>query len=540
MKENFFVIDSEELEQVPSWLYGMAFDGKSIVTDIATFDDKTYLKYSGSFIAIRKSDNNIRIYQDGNGTYGIFLYKEDGYFALSNSFMLLFEYLHFTKGKNLDIDHGYACHFLTIPMCSIAYTSTLCKQIKILPPNVEVEIRVAEKIITTKFIPDAEKIDIYSEEALALVDAWISKWASFMQNLQSQNVPFTIDVSGGFDSRLSLSLALAADIDRSKVNFYSAVGYSVKDDLPIAEALAEKLKFSLNACVYKGGWSSLPAADSWNLSMLTQLGTHHTPYFRDATYSPSRFRFSGQGGETIRNHWYVTPSYFEECMVACDISEKNLSLSGIEFLWGELARLDRVYKGNSGDKYKALVHRLYEVGRARYHFGRYFVSAQIVNLMLFAPLYDMSLRRINCVSHGNVDHDLLMALILTRIDEKLVDVKFNDGKSIAKDCIRRAIEINKKKRLTIQSNSFSIPQDVIKYIPDSSYAQKQESPEERLKRLLVHTNVSNIVARCFGKEFNESIANKLAKSGQFSVQEAFKILAVAKIVEPASSVLISS
>lgn len=103
-------------------------------------------------------------------------------------------------------------------MCSIAYSSTLCSQINILPANSEINIYVDKRtcyINTNKIL--LPNLDIYSEEALELIDHWINKWASLIQNLQLQNLFTEIDVTGGFDSRITLSLALTSDIDLEDV-----------------------------------------------------------------------------------------------------------------------------------------------------------------------------------------------------------------------------------------------------------------------------------------------------------------------------------
>ena len=49
----------------------------------------------GAYIMIKKNEEEIRISQDYFGSFGLYLYenKNKDYFALSNSFLLLEEYL---------------------------------------------------------------------------------------------------------------------------------------------------------------------------------------------------------------------------------------------------------------------------------------------------------------------------------------------------------------------------------------------------------------------------------------------------------------
>ena len=537
MKENFFIIDSEMLEHVQPKMYGMAFDSKSFITDVSAFDETAYREYSGAFVAIKKTGDTIRIYQDANGTHGIYLYEDDSYFALSNSFMLLFEYLHFRKKKKLDLHYGYACHLLTIPMCSLAYTSTLCRQIRILPRSVEATIQLEKKALSTAALPVSPKVDIYSEEALAIIDRWISKWASLIQNLQAEDLFAEVDVTGGMDSRLTLALALAADVDREKINFYSAEKYHISDDYPLARALAAACGFTLNAGKCGGKYTPLTATDAWNLSVLTNLGIHHYPYYKNSAYSPSIFKFTGQGGETIRNHWYVEPHALERAMIGGDISQRNLSLSAVKFLWEELIALNQSRPAGHADGYRKLVHHLYDEGRARYHFGRNIMSWFMVNYMTLAPLLDPELRRVDCLSQGNLDHDLLMAVIMMRIDKRLVEIPFNDGKMFSADCISRAREINRKGTLRVESESVAIPRNVMTYVPDGSADETQEPPLERLKRLVLEADVRNPICEAFGTEVYDDSIEGFDRPGVHPEKDAFKVLAVARIANPAEPVL---
>ena len=539
MQENFFVIDADNLELVHEKMYGMAFDSKSFITDINAFDEKAYRDYSGAFVAVKRKDRDVRLYQDTNGTHGIYVYEEDSYFALSNSFLLLFEYLYFTKHKTLELNYGYACHLLTMPMCSLAYASTLCSQIRILPRDTEVAIDVATKSLAVQYLEKPPLIDIYSEEALLLVDRWISKWVSLIQNLQAQERFTEVDVTGGFDSRLTLSLVLAADVDRAKFNFKSGETYHVRDDYPISQKLGKDFGFALNAQNYSGKYVNVSAADGWNLSVLTNLGTHHYPYFQNSAYAPSYFKMTGRGGETIRNHWYVEPHSLEKAMIGGDVSKRNISLHAVKFLWHELIEVNKRHQGDNADSYKTLVHLLYNEGRARYHFGRNIASAHFINYIVLAPLIDPELRRIDCLSHGNTDYDLLIALIMMRIDKRLVEIPFNDGKMFAADCIRRASEINRKKKFVIQYESFSVPENAVTFRPDSTYDNNQELPLERLKRQILCPEVKSAISRAFGSELYDTCVSGFDRQGVHPEQGAFKLLAVAKVAEPGAPVLMA-
>lgn len=539
MKEKFFIIDSDNLVDVCNNMYGIAFDRTKFILDINDFNENNYTNYSGAFLVIKKFKNFINIYQDANGAYGIYIYNSDKYFAISNSFIYLYEYLYFRKNKKLNINYDYACHFLTMPMCSIAYSSTLCSQIKIVPSNSIISIDIENKTFYIKanktLIPNS--IDIYSEEALDIIDRWINKWISLIHNLQHQNLFTEIDVTGGFDSRLVLALALASDIDLSKVNFYSSTNYPVKDDFFIANTLASEFKFSLNSNNYNYYQQYLSTVDSWNLSMMTNFASHHFPYFKTKTYLSSIFKFTGQGGETLRNYWYYEPYTFEKKIIDNDISKKNISLNAIKFLWEEITELNLRYNVDRKDKYKTLIHYLYNETRSRYHFGRSFISSHITNYILLAPLIDFDLRRINCISNNNTDHNLLFAIILTRLNKKLVEIPFNNNKIFTNNCIERATDINNKNKFIRRIVEFSIPRTVIQYIPDKEYDKFQEHPMDRLKQLALNGDIKKVISDLFGERYYTSSVEKFNSSCHHPEQDLFKIFTIAKIAAPSSPIL---
>ena len=97
VKENFFVIDSNNLEKVSSHMYGFTVSKKGILTDnyykkLGFYEEP---EPQGVYVLIRKMGEEIRIHQDFYGSFGLYLFedKETGYFAISNSFLLLEEYL---------------------------------------------------------------------------------------------------------------------------------------------------------------------------------------------------------------------------------------------------------------------------------------------------------------------------------------------------------------------------------------------------------------------------------------------------------------
>ena len=82
LNENFFIIDSNNIDHVCSKIYGF------IITDTGIFNNSNFKQYnniqlgsSGVYIIITRKKNSIEIYQDFNGSFGLHLYRNKEYFA---------------------------------------------------------------------------------------------------------------------------------------------------------------------------------------------------------------------------------------------------------------------------------------------------------------------------------------------------------------------------------------------------------------------------------------------------------------------------
>ena len=85
IQENFFIIDSHNLEKTQSKMYGYSVSKKGILTDnyyknLGYYEEPEPL---GTYIMIRKNDEEIRINQDYNGGFGLYIYenKTSGFFC---------------------------------------------------------------------------------------------------------------------------------------------------------------------------------------------------------------------------------------------------------------------------------------------------------------------------------------------------------------------------------------------------------------------------------------------------------------------------
>lgn len=127
--EEFFIIDSDNLNYIGNKLFGFLIDNEKIITS----NNISNITGEGTYIYIEDKNNEITIYQDFNGNYGLYIFQTNEYFAISNSFLKLVEYL---KNKyELTLNKDYANYFMTSGLNSTIYKETLVNEIEIIPRN---------------------------------------------------------------------------------------------------------------------------------------------------------------------------------------------------------------------------------------------------------------------------------------------------------------------------------------------------------------------------------------------------------------------
>lgn len=515
ISEEFFVIDSKTLESVKTQLYGFIVqkDGiyeneniKSINVD--NFDG------TGVFTYVKKNANQINIKQDFNGSFGLYLYKKDNYFAISNSLFKLIEYL--TPNFSLTLNEEYAYHMLTMDLCSHVYKRTMIQEIEVLDKDVEVCIDIPSKTITTKTINYEEKeYAIDTKKGLQILDEWQQKWTSIFNQIQVKTTQLNFDLSGGFDSRLICMLALCSGVNLSDVyvNSINDTLHTHAEDYKIASNIAKYYGFTLNKEKQINTRYNLNLKDILNIYFYTRFSSHKewSNSYNHYLYKPrmKEYYFSGAGGETIRSYWQFTPKEFiERYLVRANryskVAFKKVKEETIKILEKSF---DEIQKNT--DDYESnwdIVLELYRHTRSCFHFGSGAVGNYLVNHYELQPLLDPLLAKLKLNTEGCSDRNLLFAVILKRYCPTLLDFPFEGNRSIDQETLRYAEEINRKfpiENTTIESkNSFSLkPYDnSLIYL----FNKQQVLNEEEVER-----SISDIVLR---KQFKDEFVKYLDES----------------------------
>lgn len=132
--DNFFFFDSDTLDSVHSFFLGYTiYQGKEYNSNKRDVESVPCDAWEGCFIEVKKDVDKITIRQDFNGSWGIYTFKKDGYFAVSNSFWLL---LNKIKDRyQVTLNEDYAKSMFVFDLCSLSIRETLIREINLVPRN---------------------------------------------------------------------------------------------------------------------------------------------------------------------------------------------------------------------------------------------------------------------------------------------------------------------------------------------------------------------------------------------------------------------
>ena len=443
-KNQFFVIDSENLNTVKSRLYGFAVHEGEFVQNQDLKKDLNLAGGRGTFVYVKVDSNKITIEQDYNGCYGLFLFRDGDYFAISNSFWKLVE--HVGNAHSLSLNYDYANSFIQVNLASLAYRDTLANEIEMLPRNLFVSIDISSKKLTTNRLCFEEHVvDINSKKAFEILDNWFYLWTDLIRSIKSKTNNISTDLSGGFDSRLVFALFLGAGIDMNQVtiNSINDTKHTHADDYEIASAIAKHFGVKLNAGDIRSSKKAFKDLRTViNLSFYTKLGFHKQMYYKYNYYEKPIFAFTGCG--SVKNYPNKTASEYKNAIVMRAGGYDPLMKKSTETLVDSLySQFTEYYKVEDPDSKELPRHQYYDI-RCRNHFGKSTVEAYMSNAFDFTPLIDPELRKIKFSDSKCDDSMLLYSIMLARYCPDLLEFKFDSGRFIEKSTIEYAKKINEK------------------------------------------------------------------------------------------------
>lgn len=546
-EKEFFLIDSEHLDEVESHFYGFSVQASGIYEqENLTQTAVDNLDGCGAYLYVEREGGQIKIRQDFNGSWGIYLFRHGDYFALSSSFHRLLEYLKCRFPLTLDRD--YANQFLLGSLTSHAYSETAVKEIKLV--RKDAVLFIDEKTAKLRFeVPRCveESIALDSAEGIAVLDHWFDKWTTLFRNLEARTNNISTCLSGGFDSRITFLLMLCAGVDLSDIQVFSIHNtlHTHAEDYEIASEIADYYGFKLNNKDLDTQAIHYSLKDTLNVSFYTKLTTHKHMYFKTARFAEKRYIVSGAGGGVLRALWKQTGQSFmdQEARRARRFSpvlEQEMAASTRKIHEAAFQAVDETFGVQEEDS-TSYPARFYRLTRGRHHFGKEVVERLFCNDYALTPFLDPDIRSLKLETADCQDRNLLMALIYVRYCPSLLNFRIEGGRSISPETIAYARKLNETfPRSQVKADgkvdtSFSVvtrDERVLEALRNG----EDNSPistnmvKEYLKTAFDSCSFQKLFATCFDEEIYANAKKYAAEKDFHPMQECYAVIGITKVI----------
>lgn len=550
VEREFFIIDSEKLNDVKTHLYGY------MVQDTGIYEEKNITDYAvrrqegcGCYVYVEVKDGKITISQDFNGSWGVYIFRSGESFILSNSFFRLLEYV---KDKYpLTLDRDYANHIFTFTLASLAYDETPVKEIRLVDKDAVITIDVAKKSLDMSYIdyePDSYLLS--TKEGIDMLDKWFRRWTTIFRKIHEKSGQITVALSGGFDSRITFLLLLESGIDMNDVRVHSINDglHTHSEDYEIASSIADYYGFELNKDFDTGESLNYSLEDTLNIYFYIAGCFHKEFYIKLQKKSERQYVIPGAGGESVRAHWDISATDFLNQSLRWT-NRYDTGVSGemrdsveriIKSAYDAIGKKYNIEDPESID-YPLNMHR--EV-RCRSHFGKSSVEDYFANNILLSPLIDPTLRKLRLSDEECNDNNLLMTLMYVRYCPKLLEFKFEGGRSIDVGTIEHAKELNN--RFPIDADAWDIAGreakeqefslikvdgDVLDKLAYNNERIDGAVPNEYLKKVFDSVSFRKLFATRFDESIYGFAKRNAEKAKYYPLRECYSVISIAKVIE---------
>ncbi|MBD5518941.1 MAG: hypothetical protein HDR07_10840 [Lachnospiraceae bacterium] len=538
---SFFVITSENVCRITkSHIYGYCIVEDRCYKNCDLENEELNIeKGYGSYIYLHKTDTEIEVSGDENGSICIYLYKNDDYWAFSNSFWMLCDEV--TKEHQITLDENYAKHYMNVQMASLSARNTLANEIKIVPLYSIISIKEG-KLTIRKFSKEIFSHTIDSEESLSIIDKWIKDWMFLIDSLVQSGYPVTFDLTGGFDSRVVFALARAAKIDfeRENVRVFSIVPTTLGqrkhngEDYDIANKICSYYGIALNKKIEGFNLGKLTGKQSFNLAWHSRLAFHKQAQFVNCYHLDPVFYVGGRFGEPVRGKVRDIDTWLSYATSACFGAREFDIASYKEVIDSIGGKEDR---DNLLSRHVTLVN-FYKKTWSRTHYGLEGFQTSCINQYQINPLSDGRLLQIRPTFENNVGSDLIYAIIIMRICPELLDFPFAHGEQFSDETLALAEKINALKKSCL--NTVSVKREIdFSNLGDPQFKMSHDnsakSGEEILEELFQdEQNKSAFISR-FGiigeKVYEKALSDYRDDSIIFPVQRIVPIVAIMRMLQ---------
>ena len=529
-KDEFFIIDSNNLDSVKEKLYGFIVNNGNVIYD----DDIDELTGEGTYVFVETDESQISVYQDFNGSYGIYIYRDGENFAISNSFVFLVDYL---KNKyKLSLNEDFSKLLLSCGLCSMIHRETLVNEIECIPRNRIIHINKDTKSLTFEKIDYNEhSIDLNSKDALDILDKWFEKWIDIIRSLKDKTNNIQVDLSGGFDSRVISVLWLSANIDLNKIYIRSSTNKArYGEDYEIASQISEKFNFPLNRVFSTEVNYFKDIQTILNLSFFTKLGFHNQLNYRLGRTAEPVYYISGIAGETIREsrlYGGKTPEELKNYLSGnCKKRDESFEEPTKRIIQRTLDNLSEEF--NISDKNSIeLTNLVYPETKCRNHFGKLTVEEFLSNKIALTPSLDPDLHKLKVSSKECEDNHLLIALIILRYCPELLEFNIEGGRQFNPETLDYARKINAISPYVAKELEFVSGPDIVKNNSDNFTSFNWDIINNHLKDIFYSRKFQMEFMKYFSQKTYHYISNTIQNRTYFPMQNACAAFSVLKIIK---------
>ena len=449
VRKEFFLITADKLSEVQTHLYGYSIQADGIYQDDNLTESATKnLDGRGCYVYVEVRDGKITISQDLNGSWGIYFFRYGNYFALSNSFFRLLDHVKFLCP--LTPNRNYINYLLVNGLCSHSYSETAINEIFLLDRNALVTIDTATKILQIEPIDCKEHTrSLTSAEGMATLDRWFDLWCGILRGIASHTKFIAADLSGGFDSRLSLPIILHSGINLDTIKFNSTNDnlHTHAQDFAIASSIADHYGFKLNRQFPNQNSLNYTLTDIFNMIFYALQTVHKHPYAPLQKSVEKCYTVNGFAGETVRAYWYGSPTNFAASEIYGRSRQYSPALSRelsnsvkkiLESAFGNVCYKHGIKNFDS----PYITQYTYQETRCRHHFGKISLSRYFENNLSLSPTLDPELRTLRLDAPELPDPNLLMTLIFVRYEPQLLNFPVQGNRTIRPETLAFAQKLN--------------------------------------------------------------------------------------------------
>lgn len=436
-QNNLFFICSDNYRAFDNIFYGYAITNNRFIAGKQSLLDQVDIMDSGAFVQICNDDKQIKIIQNYFCGYGLFLYRKDKFWAVANSLLYLFEKID--KEYNYTINNDFRDLFIAHHSITPSVTETIINEITELAAGQYIVIdKETGSLTVLDESTDFFRFELFSRDALQLLDQWRSRYESLARTLLASNFKLKIDLSGGMDSRAAFSTVINLPLNNRNIRVHSATHHHhYSDDFKIASRIGQIYGFNLNNDLdIKTGHMS--DSDAVLKSLYAKMFTTDEIGYSNEYLLQPLFAFTGQGGEVVRQFDAADETAYLERINLPQMGKLNCNEGAKRLLKRVFSYLRSNYGAFCNDGQLLFIYTC-----AKHYHMRNTVESMFGNSWLISPLFDTCLLKINYVKQDLLGKNFLNTFIYDRYLPELDSLGFDKKRALDPIALKICQQVNK-------------------------------------------------------------------------------------------------